>query len=201
MVLMLTKQLLACQRLVEQSRHDFQRLGLIPKSLRRFKNRRMPKAGKQLLLVIAQPVMKAALAGGQMPLQKRQRKFYGDELVAFAALARGGQRALVLRIESGGERGQFERLPRGANVSSTGQVETNLQAAGMKCPGPIQRLRRGKIVPFDAVTGVLKAAVQLAPARAHWLPEIRFTEGRLRAIPCCSFAFAGRRTNHTRRLA
>ena len=126
----------------------------------------------------AQARMKPAFAGGQVTLQKRQRKFDGDELMALAAAAASGQGSIVLRVETGRQGSKLERRARRANFSVAGDVEANLQTARMKRFGPIQGPRRGKIVPFDAVAGVTETAVEFAPAVAEGLPSIRFAEGQ-----------------------
>jgi hypothetical protein len=132
-----------------------------PKTLRRLENGRTPKTQDQLLLIVAQPDgfgnhgrgavpagqepaharMKPSFPGGQVAFQKRQRKLDGDELMPLPAPPASRQGGIVLRIEPGHERAKLEGFARRANVGMAGEIETNLQAAGMKRSGPIQAVR------------------------------------------------------------
>ena len=214
----LAEQFLARQRLIKQRRRHFQRLGLIPQSLRRRINGRTPQAHHQLLLFAGQANRlrhrgRVPGRGREHPAQARihsrftrqgvafkewQRQFNGDELMPLATPPPRFQPRDVLGIKPGGGRGQFKRAPARLHLAVPGHVQANLQTAGMKTARPIQVVFGRKIMPLDAVTQVSKVPIQLPPAVADRYPCGRLGKpGFFPALPNGFFNINRRINSHT----
>jgi PQQ-like domain len=64
----------------------------------------------------------------------------------------------------------------GTEQSVAAEIKADLDAIGVKTPGPVQIPGGREIVPFDAVAEIAKAAVEMLPACAHLSPGARLGE-------------------------
>jgi hypothetical protein len=112
-----------------------------------------------------------------MSAQKGPGRLDGDELVMLPGAPGSGQQA-ALDVKPARERGEGETFRRGSDLGMAGNVEANFEAAGVKRLCPVQRIAGGEIMPLDAVTGIVKTALQLAPTGAERPPDLRLRKRR-----------------------
>ncbi len=150
-LLAITEQFVLSTSLEEKLRHDLQHLALIPKLTRTLKNRWMQQMGHPLLLsggksmdfakAWAGPIIshdaldervKYAVAHGQLRAQKLGREFDGDETMAIPGLSPCPQLVIPRQIKSRRQWFEVNGFFRAMNRAVAGQIQTKLQAAGVK---------------------------------------------------------------------
>lgn len=119
---------------------------------------------------VADHGMKGVGQPAELAGEERGRELHGDELVALAGLARGGEWRVAGEVE-----GQAAGLDEGfalavMDPAGSGEVEAEFDASGMKAPGPIHVVIEAEVVPLDADAEVPEPAQERSPAGAHGLP-------------------------------
>ena len=98
--------------------------------------------------------------------------------MALAAAPDRFQAAFFLKIETRAAFDKRKRFVSSSHFTSPCKIEADLQPARVKASRPVEVALAGEIMPFDAITKILKAPVHLAPAPAGFGPGGAFRKNR-----------------------
>src|ERR1700739_3998571 len=108
--------------------------------------------------------MKSVGEGAQMLPQEVEGHFDRQKLVLLIRLARCGQGFITTPVKSDRKRRKFGFAIVEGDSAVALAIQADLESAGMKTFSPIEFLRHGKIMPFEAQARLANAAMQRAPA-------------------------------------
>ncbi len=137
-----------------------------------------------------------------MIAQKSIAEFDRDEPMLLARRALRPQRAAPGTINPRRQRLEFHRPWAERHGTIPREIQAQFDAARMKTPRPLERLRGGEFVPLHTDTQVMEPAVQQVPIAPDSFPNRRFADGhappprggRRRASTLCRYA--GTRFSH-----
>src|SRR5882672_852450 len=98
--------------------------------------------------------------------------------MALAAAPDRFQPVFFLKIETRAAFDKRKRFVSSSHFTSPCKIEADLQPARVKASRPVEVALAGEIMPFDAITKILKAPVHLAPAPAGFGPGGAFRKNR-----------------------
>ena len=106
--------------------------------------------------------------------------FHRYELVMLPGAPASGELGIALAIKAGGVPVKNRLLGPDADCPRASKIQANLNAFRVKAFPPVKFGRGAKVVPLEADSQLLEAAVKVAPACADAAPGARLGKGDFR---------------------
>jgi len=129
--------------------------------------------------------MKSLGIFGETGANERNGIFHREKLMTLTGRPARAQRRAPLVVKPGRMRRKLRARFTDGNRAVAGEVQANLDTFGMKTFSPIQILRGGEIVPFEAHADFLETAEEMVPSFADGIPHARLRKGS--ALPTPQF--------------